>query len=259
MKNEFVERMISAMNRVEDPPASTLASDSLTSAPSASNEESESGALKQLSSAPIPTSVTALHGHPLYVLERHIGKYQALRPLANGGSCEPVGELNGERVYLRSAVETLQTREGWLKEARDVRLEERDRPAKVVRGRENHKARKHRLDAAGALSTSQTQSSSNASLSADTRCAAGGVSVTSVVEPERPQVGLYRSWQTAPYVPPAACRRTSSATCTCSSRRCCLPVQSICISVDNDLRESPSSSASTSLPLLSVIRAYTIL
>lgn len=175
-------------------------------------EPVEPSALKQLAScAPIPTSVTALHGHPVYVLERHIGKYQAICPTGEHASDEPVGELNGERVYLRRALETLHTREGWLKEARDVRVEERERPAKVVRARENAKARKRRLDASAATGLSSTpalhspiSTSTGASSTSSSSNAAGGVSVTTVLEDERPQVGLYGRWQTAPYEPPAA-------------------------------------------------------
>ena len=113
VKGKFVERSISAMNRVVDPSASTLASGQ-----SASNEQSEAGALQQLSNAPI----------------------------------------------------MLHTREGWLKEARDVRLEDIDRHAKLAKKREDQKARKRRHDMAGSLKTSQKQSSlENASFSAGAR------------------------------------------------------------------------------------------
>lgn len=229
MKSAFVERLVAALNRIADPSSPDSATDADSPATGASSPSSEeSSALNQLASSavpvPIPKSVTALHGHPLYVLERHIGKYQAIYPApsTNGESSTAapvvVGELNGERVYRRSALQTLHTREGWLKEARDVRPEERGRPAKMVRARENPRARKRRLEAAAASASapqnncSRAESSSNASASFSTGArttasfgaGTGGLNVTTIIEDERPQVALFGRWQTVRYEPPVA-------------------------------------------------------
>jgi hypothetical protein len=66
--------------------------------------------------------------HPLYVLQRHIGKYRAIRP---GTKC--AGLHKGEAFYSRDSIEELHTAEQWRRtHMREVLPEELDRPAKVV-------------------------------------------------------------------------------------------------------------------------------
>ncbi|XP_050463261.1 DNA repair protein complementing XP-C cells homolog [Cataglyphis hispanica] len=67
---------------------------------------------------PLPKTVSECKGHPLYVLIRHLLKYEALYP----PDCVPLGHLKtGEAIYSRYCVHTLRSRETWLKKARVVK------------------------------------------------------------------------------------------------------------------------------------------
>ena len=79
--------------------------------------------------APLPTNVGAFKGHPLYVLQRHLLKFEAIYP----PDAPTLGFIRGEGVYARECVHTLQGRTSWLKEGRVVRLGEE--PYKVVKAR----------------------------------------------------------------------------------------------------------------------------
>jgi len=66
---------------------------------------------------PLPTSLTEYKGHPLYVLERDIGRHQVLHP----PHTPPLGLCKGQRVYPRGALREVKTRERWHREGRTVR------------------------------------------------------------------------------------------------------------------------------------------
>ncbi|XP_014472130.1 PREDICTED: DNA repair protein complementing XP-C cells homolog [Dinoponera quadriceps] len=77
---------------------------------------------------PLPKTVGECKGHPLYVLVRHLLKYEALYP----SDCVPLGHLhNGEAIYSRYCVHTLCSRETWLKKARVVKPKQD--PYKIVK------------------------------------------------------------------------------------------------------------------------------
>ncbi|XP_011178716.2 DNA repair protein complementing XP-C cells homolog isoform X1 [Zeugodacus cucurbitae] len=78
---------------------------------------------------PMPTSIAEYKDHPLYALERHLLKFQAIYPP------EPptLGFVRGEPVYARECVHTLHSRDIWLKQARTVKLGEQ--PYKIVKAR----------------------------------------------------------------------------------------------------------------------------
>lgn len=76
----------------------------------------------------LPRSICDYKNHPLYALERHLLKFEAVYPPDSA-----IGTVRGEKVYLRSSVHTLRSRERWLHEARVVPDDER--PYKVVLGR----------------------------------------------------------------------------------------------------------------------------
>ncbi|GLI64108.1 hypothetical protein VaNZ11_007283 [Volvox africanus] len=78
----------------------------------------------------LPTSIEGFKNHPLYVLKRHIGKYEALRPRT-----VPLGLHRGEPYYPRSDLSVLHTVERWRREGRQVRDSELGAPAKVVKKR----------------------------------------------------------------------------------------------------------------------------
>ncbi|XP_024879612.1 DNA repair protein complementing XP-C cells homolog [Temnothorax curvispinosus] len=77
---------------------------------------------------PLPKTVGECKGHPLYVLVRHLLKYEALYP----PDCVPLGHLKtGEAIYSRYCVHTLRSRETWLKQARVVKPKQD--PYKIVK------------------------------------------------------------------------------------------------------------------------------
>ncbi|KAJ3145179.1 hypothetical protein HDU89_007500 [Geranomyces variabilis] len=89
---------------------------------------------KQLRSAVVneamPKSLAGFKNHPLYALERHLLKYEAIYPI---GPEHQVGVFKGEPVYKRSSVQELHTKEAWLKLGRQVLPDEE--PAKHVKAR----------------------------------------------------------------------------------------------------------------------------
>ncbi|XP_053576895.1 DNA repair protein complementing XP-C cells isoform X2 [Bombina bombina] len=89
--------------------------------PNADREEKEDTEFEaKLLEQPLPTSITEYKNHPLYVLKRHLLKYEAIYP----DTAAILGSCRGEAVYSRSCVQVLHSRDTWLKEARVVRLGE---------------------------------------------------------------------------------------------------------------------------------------
>eukprot|EP00850_Spirogloea_muscicola_P016316 SM000131S26746 [mRNA] locus=s131:317913:324544:+ [translate_table: standard] len=73
----------------------------------------------------LPTSQQAYKAHPLFALERWLGKYQALHPRG------PVlGYCAGQAVYPRECVQPLHTADRWLRELRKVR--DGEQPVKIL-------------------------------------------------------------------------------------------------------------------------------
>lgn len=67
---------------------------------------------------PLPKTLSECKGHPLYVIQRHLLKFEAFFP----PDCVPMGYLpNGEAIYSRHCVHTLCSRETWTKKARTVK------------------------------------------------------------------------------------------------------------------------------------------
>ena len=77
----------------------------------------------------MPSSVSEFKDHPLYVMPRHLLKFQAIFPK----DATPVTHLKDEPVYLRDNLVTLHSRQTWLKYARVVKPFEQ--PYKIVKGR----------------------------------------------------------------------------------------------------------------------------
>uniref|UniRef100_A0A7N0TTM4 DNA repair protein Rad4 n=1 Tax=Kalanchoe fedtschenkoi TaxID=63787 RepID=A0A7N0TTM4_KALFE len=74
----------------------------------------------------LPTNQQAYKNHSLYVIERWLSKFQILHPKG------PVlGFVSGHPVYPRSCVQTLRTKEKWLREGRQ--LKPGQPPAKVLK------------------------------------------------------------------------------------------------------------------------------
>ncbi|TKS77279.1 DNA repair protein complementing XP-C cells [Collichthys lucidus] len=92
----------------------------------------------KLLNKPLPVSVGEYKNHPLYALKRHLLKYEAIYP----PTATVLGYCRGEPVYSRDCVQTLHSKDTWLKEARTVRLGEE--PYKMVKGFSN-RSRKARM------------------------------------------------------------------------------------------------------------------
>ncbi|CAH8649712.1 unnamed protein product [Schistosoma haematobium] len=84
---------------------------------------------EKLLSEPLPKRMQDFKNHPLYVLQRHLLKFQVIHP----PDSIPLGYFRNEPVYSRDCLHLCHTRESWLKEAMTVRLHEK--PAKVVKAR----------------------------------------------------------------------------------------------------------------------------
>ncbi|XP_012682897.2 DNA repair protein complementing XP-C cells [Clupea harengus] len=108
-------------------------------APDSEREKKEDNELEaKLLSKALPTSILEYKSHPLYALQRHQLKYEALYP----PTAAILGYCRGEPVYSRDCIHTLHSKDTWLKEARTVRLGEV--PYKMVRGFSNQ-SRKARM------------------------------------------------------------------------------------------------------------------
>ncbi|XP_074645570.1 DNA repair protein complementing XP-C cells homolog [Tubulanus polymorphus] len=100
----------------------------------ADREKAEEDELKGLLlKAPLPKTLSEYKNHPLYALERHLLKFEAIYPETS----VPLGYWKKEPVYARECVHDLHARVQWLKNARVVRPGEK--PYKVVKGRKTKK------------------------------------------------------------------------------------------------------------------------
>ena len=93
------------------------------------NKKEDNELIKKSEEGPLPTSVSAFKGHPLYALQRHLLKFEAIYPV----EAPTLGFIKGEPVYARECVHTLLGRTAWLKEGKVVRIGEE--PYKVVKAR----------------------------------------------------------------------------------------------------------------------------
>jgi len=89
---------------------------------------------------PLPTSITEYKNHPLYVLKRHLLKFEAIYP----ETATILGYVRGEAAYSRECVHLLHTREKWLNEALVVKQGEK--PYKIVKGRPKRNQPIHERD-----------------------------------------------------------------------------------------------------------------
>ncbi|KAL0038560.1 hypothetical protein WJX77_010735 [Trebouxia sp. C0004] len=78
----------------------------------------------------LPSNVEGFKHHPVYILERHIGRYFALKP-----GTKKAGMHRGEGFYPREALAELHTADRWLRDGLEVKTEELAKPYKVVKRR----------------------------------------------------------------------------------------------------------------------------
>lgn len=91
--------------------------------------EEEKWLKKILLKKPVPQSIGEFKDHPLYILPRHLLKFQAIYPQ----NAVPVTHFKNEPVYSRDNLVTLCSKQTWLKYARTVKHYEK--PYKIVKGR----------------------------------------------------------------------------------------------------------------------------
>ena len=78
---------------------------------------------------PMPSSLPEFKDHPLYVLKRHLLKFQSIYP----AEAKPMGFFRDEPIFSRDNLVTLHSRQTWLKYARIVKPFQV--ASKVVKGR----------------------------------------------------------------------------------------------------------------------------
>lgn len=93
------------------------------------DEADESKTEEVLTKQDMPTSDSGFRNHPLYVLEKHLLKFQGIYP----AEVAPLGFFKDQPVYPRDCVHTLRSRETWLRQARIVKLDET--PYKITKAR----------------------------------------------------------------------------------------------------------------------------
>ena len=81
------------------------------------DEEEDAEIRSLLLERPMPTGVAGFKDHPLYVLKRHLLKFEAIYPEES----QVLGYCNRDPIYARECVHTLHTRETWLKQGRIVK------------------------------------------------------------------------------------------------------------------------------------------
>eukprot|EP00035_Acanthoeca_spectabilis_P001006 m.76906 g.76906 ORF g.76906 m.76906 type:complete len:730 (-) comp10565_c0_seq1:226-2415(-) len=118
----------------------------------------------------VPQTISGFKSHKLYVIERHLRGNQVLYPKR-----EPVAMVKNEAVYLRSDVQTLRSREGWLKLARVV------------------------AEDATAVKLSKAGRKRAAPLSVPTDDSVSGIVDAAETPPDGTE--LFGEWQTSAYVP----------------------------------------------------------
>lgn len=115
-----------------------------------------------VSNVELPKKLSEYKNHPLFVLQRDLLKFQGIYP----PDAPPLGFFREQPVFSRNCVQTLKSRETWLRDARTVKLKEQ--PYKIVQSRFKWKK------------TSPGEA------------------------PEKEMVELFGEWQTEPYKPPKA-------------------------------------------------------
>ncbi|KXZ44021.1 hypothetical protein GPECTOR_75g745 [Gonium pectorale] len=161
--------------------------------------------------AGLPTSIDGFKSHPMYVLKRHIGKYEALRP-----GTAPLGLHRGEPYFPRAQLSVLHTVERWRREGRQVRDSELGAPAKVAKKRAMPGAPRAGAPAAaapaGGGSRRKPSGGSGRGRGGEEddeedlleEIESGTVDAGALGPGAGPTINLYGRWQTDPWVPPAA-------------------------------------------------------
>ncbi|XP_058055607.1 DNA repair protein complementing XP-C cells homolog [Anopheles bellator] len=82
-----------------------------------------------LNKRPFPEQIGEYRNHPKYAIERFLRRNEAIYP----PDAPIVGRIREEAIYLRNCIYTLYSRDGWLRQAKTVRLYEE--PYKAVKAK----------------------------------------------------------------------------------------------------------------------------
>lgn len=96
-----------------------------------SREKEESAMTDRFKVAKFPSTISAFNNHPIYVLERHLKKYEIIYPK---GPENAVGQIRGETIYPRIDVHILHTSDKWLSQEGRV-ISKGENPIKYVKSR----------------------------------------------------------------------------------------------------------------------------
>ncbi|KAJ3340432.1 hypothetical protein HDU93_007039 [Gonapodya sp. JEL0774] len=152
----------------------------------------------------MPTRMDDFRRHPIYALERHLKQREIIYPRT------PVlGHVRGEKVFPRTNVKTLRSKEGWWKEGRE--LADGEQPVKwmkrrvvTLRGRREVQAETMSYDS-DLSRRSSSETGKMESRHDEDGDGEGEYDVSKgdeVNAPEPGLIGLYGEWQTIEYVPP---------------------------------------------------------
>ena len=133
---------------------------------------------------PLPTSLAAYKKHPQLVLERDIGRFEAIHP----PETPALAFVKGQRVFARKFVHKLMTAEKWYREPPPLG------PRVLRPGAEEAPAKRLKKAASAAKAQRASAAAAEGEISADAAERAA----------EASEVLLYGRWQTIAYVPPTA-------------------------------------------------------
>ncbi|XP_052867437.1 DNA repair protein complementing XP-C cells homolog [Anopheles cruzii] len=85
-----------------------------------------------LNKRPFPEQIGEYRNHPKYAIERFLRRNEAIYP----PDAPIVGRIREEAIYLRNCIYTLYSRDGWLRQAKTVRLYEE--PYKAVKAKSKY-------------------------------------------------------------------------------------------------------------------------
>ncbi|KAF2362646.1 Rad4 beta-hairpin domain 3 [Trinorchestia longiramus] len=98
--------------------------------PFSAKEKAENKELEEtLRQQPLPKTIAEYKNHKMFVLQRHLLKFEALYP----PNPDPIGFVKGEAVYPRDCVHLLHSRDIWKKQGMSVKVGEE--PYKIVKAR----------------------------------------------------------------------------------------------------------------------------
>lgn len=156
---------------------------------------------QQLQRETLPTTIAGFAAHPLFCLARHLHADQMIHPLHQSKAV--VALFRGEPVHMRTHIETLKTRDQWRRLLRQVKAEEKERPARTTQ-RKVLTNRQYRNNTSSSTAAGDVADAFYPGMfNAPSKSSSGGSSTDNGVEIRESK--LYGIWQTEVYqVPPVS-------------------------------------------------------